>query len=229
MLLSMKQKQMDFHRALMAVRIERLHFAVRFAQMDLATLTTGDWLNLREDFLAFLGQNPDPKRPLLFVGDRGGLVSTRGEPSFPEAFTEKDFRLLQDDVLLILRLAVGDAMETRPACLVVNAPLVVVPQVGHGVPGAGYFTNMLGDTRDQFLFLLLDILRQEAPDRVLRCPQCGLLFVRSYTQEYCSRRCTNRASVQNYRKRIAADLGSLTLAGTDATLRKSKAPAEAGA
>jgi hypothetical protein len=214
MLVSMKQKQADFLRELMAVRIERLRFAVRFAQMDLATLRAGDWLNLREDFLAFLGMSDDPKRPLITVGTRGGLVPCRWDPPFPEDFTEKDFTLLQNEVRTILRSAVGDSMETQPPCIEVKPSLVVVPQGGIGVPGGGYFTNILGPTRDMFLFLLLDVLSQEPPDRVLRCPECGILFVRVYTQAYCSRRCTNKASIRHWRHRQAA----ATLHQADATL-----------
>src|SRR5581483_4368550 len=37
---------------------ERMAFALRFAQSDPAALREGDWLNLREDLVHFLGWNP---------------------------------------------------------------------------------------------------------------------------------------------------------------------------
>jgi hypothetical protein len=204
MLVSMKQKQAAFQHALMAQRRTRLEWAVRFAQMDLATLRAGDWLNVREDFLAFLGQSSDPERELVFVGDRGGLVTTRWEAPFPEDFTEQDFRALQADVCTILHAAAGDNMGEKPSCIGVKTALVVQPQGVSVSPRGGYFTSVFGSTRDMFLFLLLDVLRQEPPDRILRCPECQTLFVRAYTQVYCSRRCTNRASIRNWRTRQEA-------------------------
>lgn len=199
MLVFMKQHQLLFQKTLTAERLERLHFAVRFAQMDLPTLREGDWLNLREDFLTFLGQSRDPDQ-CGAVSPAGGLVSSWGDGPHPREFTEQEFRALHGDVRTILHAAAGDDMGEKPLPTVtVQATLWVRPL--NGVPGGGYLTNLFGPTRDQFLFILLEDLRQEPPDRILRCPECQTLFVRAYTQAYCSRRCTNRASVRSWRAR----------------------------
>jgi hypothetical protein len=202
MLVSMKQHHLSFQKALIALRLERLHFAVALAQYNLSALRDGDWLNLREDFLAFLGQSRDPDRTAT-VSDAGGLVSTRWPAPFPEDFSERDFQILQYEVRTILQAAAGDNMGGFPASIDVKATLQVQPQDGRVSPSGGYITSLHGSTRDQFLFLLLDALRHEPPDRILRCPECHALFVRSYTQAYCSRRCTNRASVRQWRARQA--------------------------
>jgi hypothetical protein len=208
MLGSMKPKQSSFQQALMALRIERLHFAVRFAQTDLATLRAGDWLNLREDFLAFLGQAGGRGKPpkVLMISDKGGLVTCAWEEPFPWEFSEQDFHALQADVNTILRAAAGDNMGEQPPIIGIKTELRVQPTDGRASPRGGYITNIFGPTRDMFLFILLDVLRHEPPDRILRCPECQTLFVRAYTQVYCSRRCTNRASIRNWRTRQGAAL-----------------------
>jgi hypothetical protein len=109
---------------------------------------------------------------------------------------------LQREVSLILRSAAGDTLDEHPGCIEVKTSLVVVPQ-GSVLPYGGYFTNVIGPARDMFLFLLLDMLRQEPPKRILRCPDCQTLFVRTYGQVYCSRRCTNRAGIRAWRQRQA--------------------------
>jgi hypothetical protein len=209
MLVSMKQKQSSFQQALMALRIERLHFAVRFAQMDLATLRKGDWLNLREDFLAFLGQSRDPRR-WPTISDKGGLVTCTWEEPFPweeplpRNFSEQDFRALQEEVRTVLQAAAGDNTGEQPPMIGVKTELWVQPGDGSVFNPGGYITYIIGPTRDMFLFVLLDVLRHEPPDRILRCPECQTLFVRAYTQVYCSRRCTNRAGIRNWRTRQEA-------------------------
>jgi hypothetical protein len=203
MLVSMKQKQPSFQQELMTLRIERLHFAVRFAQMNLATLRAGDWLNLREDFLAFLGQSRDPAR-WLTISDKGGLVTCAWEEPLPQNFSEQDFRALQKEVRTVLHAAAGDNMGEQPPIIGVKTELRVQPLDGRAFNPGGYVTNIFGPTRDMFLFVLLDVLRHEPPDRILRCPECQTLFVRAYTQVYCSRRCTNRASIRNWRTRQEA-------------------------
>ena len=200
MLASMKQPQLSFQKALIAIRLERLSFAVRFAQMDLSAMREGDWLNLREDFLAFLGQSGNPDR-WLSISDVGGLVTTKDEEPFPQHFSEQDFQILQYEVQTIVHAAAGDNMGESPSTIPVRSWLEVQPLDGRVFPSGGYITQILGATRDQFLFILLDALRQEPPDRILRCPECQTLFVRAYTQVYCSRRCTNRASVRQWRAR----------------------------
>lgn len=202
MLAAMKQHQLSFQKALIAIRLERLHMAVSFAQMELATLREGDWLNLREDFLAFLGHSRNPDR-WLAISDAGGLGSDACEAPLPKDFSEQDFRALQAEVLTIIRAAAGDNMGAKPPTITVHTALWVRPLDGGSSPCGGYQTHIWGATRDQFLFLLLDALRQEPPDRILRCPACHTLFVRAYTQAYCSRRCTNRATVRNWRTRHA--------------------------
>ena len=47
-MVSMKQKHMPFHPSQLVTQDARLQFVVAFAQLDLDTLSAGDWLNLRE-------------------------------------------------------------------------------------------------------------------------------------------------------------------------------------
>src|SRR5262249_7897465 len=148
------------------------------------------------------GQRPWDTRPLNPVSDKGGLVTTKGDPPYPEDFSEQDFQALQEDVRTILRAAAGDNMGEHPLQpIVVETKQWLAITDGSMSAWGGYFTRLVGPWRDQFLFLLLDVLRHEPPDRILRCSECRMLFVRAYTQVYCSRRCTNRASVRHWRQR----------------------------
>ena len=199
----MKDTHTAFEHALMVQRHTQLAWVVRFAYLDLATLPPEDWQHLREDFLDFLGWDPEAKRELRSVDNaRGGLMPTRVGPPYPEDFTEQDFRALQREVWTILRGAARDTLDEHPPCIEVKTSLVVV-SLGSAMPRGGYVTNVIGPPRDLFLFLLLDILRQEPPDRILRCPDCQTLFVRTYGQVYCSRPCTNRAGIRAWRQRQA--------------------------
>jgi hypothetical protein len=205
MLFSMKkQKQADYQHALLALRLQRLQFAVRFAQMDLPTLRDGDWLNLHEDMETFLGLS---SAKCHVLSPHGGVIVLPCDEFDPADDDSRDYAGLQADVCTIFAACVGEALRGRPPVTITPQLEVhsVVPTPEASDPGerGGHVIIARGTTREMFLYLLLDDLKEEPRDRILRCPQCHTLFVRVYTQVYCSRRCTNRAGVRTWRARHA--------------------------
>ena len=207
----MKQERMPFspHRAITSE--DRLRFAVRFAQMNLDTLRTGDWLNLREDFLGFLMRGPHVQpysttpmtsivspeaspevfQPLISMGMLGIIPA---EYPSAESFSDDDFRALQADVrdwfssLTHLR-SPGEAW-LPPA----------IPMQGRVALTDGS-SQVLAPVRDLFLWHLFWLLLQEPPDRIRRCSECGTIFFRVKKQAYCSRTCGNRVTQRRWRER----------------------------
>jgi hypothetical protein len=169
----------------------RLQFAIRFAQMDLETLRPGDWLNLRDDLAVFLGY-------ALGIYEReqkGELDTSDLQGTLPQAFTEADFRSLQADVKQVLQSLVHRGMvnlepkEISAAYSLFNSP-----------NGSFRVLRARGTTHDMFLLRLFFLLNQQPLDCIRRCPECSTIFYRIKKQQYCSRACTNKANVRNWRQ-----------------------------
>jgi hypothetical protein len=170
---------------------ERLQIAIDFARMDLDTLRPGDWLNIRDDLATFLGC----KEWHHYQYPAMGWITT-GPDVHPNEFAENDLRALQAEVRRVLQgLVSGD---------ILGAPSVEIRGLFGLLRSASGAEQMLiayGPTRDMFLITLLHLLNQEPLDRIRGCPECGAIFYRIAKQQYCSRPCTNRANIRNWRQR----------------------------
>jgi hypothetical protein len=166
--------------------VQRLRWAVEFAQRDLDGLSDGDWANLRSELAAF----DSWVIPLDQVTSRRARKALRDGTEPPDADprgfalpSERDVRAIQDGVRLTVRMLL-DTDET-----------VIEP--------AKVSFVITRDSRRSWLFrlpgpawggLALALVR-ECPE-----PKCRRWFVASRTNQwFCSTRCQTRASTRAYR------------------------------
>jgi hypothetical protein len=185
---------------------ERMEFALDFARRDLSTLRTGDWLNLREDCLAFLGVFPTvvTQRPL------GGMFTMPDKASWPHEWTDEDFQALQGDTRHILDGWVGPPHPGEPwtaSPYDLRARYTVMPRTPirrktkHPKSSWESFLIVSGDGKALFRLTLLHLLAQASTGAVRRCPECQAIFYRVGKQIFCTRPCSNRANVRTWRQR----------------------------
>lgn len=169
---------------------DRLQFAIRFAQMDLGRLRVGDWINLKEDMQNFLSR-AGPLQPF-------DVKVFLALPSTPAAdLSKEDCQAIQHKMLDMLEKLVDKRGGHKVAPTVKGDGLTfnLLPGPVPVVQGPA--------SSELFGFVLFYLIAQEAKGRVLRCPECQTIFYRHRKQKYCSRTCTNRANVKNWRGRHA--------------------------
>jgi hypothetical protein len=220
MFVSMKQKSRSIHVQFMSSE-DGLQFVIRFAQMDLEALRAGDWLNLWEDFLAFLhlsesrGIGYETMTAVRFkdnarevysptISHRFTGILGEGEAD-PRAVSDEDFAALLGDAQRDAR-TILDAFtrQPRPEDTVEGFVIPVVARCPWGmmVKDQGLLVN--GSALQLFNEHVLYLLGLESPDRILRCPECDTIFYRIQKQAYCSRQCSNRATQRRWRERHEA-------------------------
>jgi len=175
---------------------DRIDFAVKFAQADLANLREGDWLNLREDILAFV-TNPSAR----------GVVMMPTENDL----SREDFKSWQKDVYAIFaglaaHRGIGDrgtrAEQVKTQVKTFSIPTFPVnTKMGVSPFGNSALVMFSGPVRDLFLYRLSLLLDQD-PSRIFRCksPDCDRIFFRIRKQKYCSPRCQTREFMRTWRK-----------------------------
>jgi hypothetical protein len=195
MLSSMKHEPSPQPRYELLSGAEFLEFVISLAQMDLGALRQGDWLNLREDFETYMGREG-------FVSIEGAsgacILATPTQPPLPENFELQHFQALQRVTLPLLQQF---ASQVGSLSIFTDVALSLFPHgFNKSTPGRNQVV-IHGATEQCFLTLLIWLLHQEPPDRILACPECQTLFYRIKQQAYCSRKCGNRATVRNWRAR----------------------------
>lgn len=177
---------------------DRIEFVIRFVNTDLDHLRPGDWLNLRDDFTAFLGM----KEGAGFVW-MGPIHGTPIDPPLPEDFTEGDFKTLQAELTTILTsfvsLKTGGSEGITPRSLKLNASLIPLEMLGPRVEGRA-FLSLTGATRDIFLMMVFMLFAFESTARIGACAECERIMLRTKKREYCSSRCQTRAYMRRYRQ-----------------------------
>ena len=170
---------------------ERVQFAIRFAQRDLAMLSEQDQRILHAELCGF-----------LISGLIGPLLAGRGiivGNLWPFPLPDDTLRTIQKDTGTLLK----EMLESRD----------VVPHPTRGIPLGirirlqslqgvlkRNLVHITGPERDVFYCVLALLLGQEPTDRVQRCPECRTIFYRIRKQKYCSHVCANRVSVRRWRK-----------------------------
>jgi hypothetical protein len=172
---------------------ERLQIAIRFAQANLNTLRPGDWLNLRNDLAIFLGCKAGEQSQYPAAGGVMGGPDIHPED---DKFTEDAIRALQEEMRRLLQGAVDRIPLEAPAVPIQGLFSIMFSSQGTEKRIVGY-----GPTRDMTLVTLLFLLDPEHLDRIRKCPECNSIFYRIAKQQYCSRPCTNRANLRNWRQR----------------------------
>lgn len=182
---------------------ERLQFVIRFAQIDLESLRAGDWLNLREDCLAFLGiEVQGGMLGIQIPRDSGGIIAMPLNSPLPIEFSVEDFKTLQADTRRILDEWVGPAPGEQGMLSPHDIHALYTVTRARRRTGASWVSwlQVQGETRDLFLLVLFHLLSQESMDYVRRCPECRTIFYRIGKQQYHSKQCANRANVRKWRQ-----------------------------
>jgi hypothetical protein len=194
------KRKLKPHTAQRLSRVERLRFLVQFAQVNLTMMRPGDWLNLKDDLQRVLtgavyGPDFDFGTDAPPVPD--GFMAHPVGPPWPETFSKADFARLQAETRVILTEMVLGARETH-APVVAPVPYQVAVKITC-VDGQ-YVLIAEGPLRDVVLWLLFQVLLEGAA-LLVRCPECGTLFLPHRNQEYCGRACTNRVAQRLWRDR----------------------------
>jgi hypothetical protein len=178
----------------------RLEFVIRLANADLDKQRSGDWMNLRDDLLTFLGLG---ERSLGMTA--GPIQVVPLDPPFAHEYPEDDFRRLQGDVRKLLA-GLADS-HSPPGHLDVGATTYTITPVfverlhlyATRLPIGGGFPAAKADVRGSALLLLWVLLAQDS-ESVRRCTECGLFFYRVRRQLYCSKKCVNRVNKRAVRR-----------------------------
>lgn len=182
---------------------DRLQIIIDFARMDLDRLRPGDWLNLREDLTAFVlgeyahGRWSDGDALRHRGQDTKGLVVSYIEGPWPHEMTAEALKDLQRDVRMALTergTIQGPGGVFEQVHLFATWPQVKLASFGSG------FAEIQATARDGVLFVLALLLYALPANALRSCPECGTPFVRVRKQQYCSRRCTNRANMRTWRQ-----------------------------
>jgi hypothetical protein len=217
---------------------DRLVFAVRFMQTKLEELSATARAALKDELEAFLQHAPlfvrTHKEVAIARTATGGIIPrVIGGPKVKD-WTGDAVRELQEEVRALFNYIIesrafqaGDPRYKEPieagrkedggltAISGLDLP-IFWPSVGYSplpVLNAFHVLWATGNAHDLFLLVLNFIITQEPTDKILRCPECKNVFVRIRRQQYCSRTCTKRAVMRNWRK---------TPAGKAAQARSSK-------
>ena len=177
----------------MKTATEENKFAIWFAQRDLSALSRGDLLNLRDDLLHFVVSAEGHTGPII------GSGVSRPAPHQKD-YTVKHFDELQREVKSILAQATdqkyfsGKGPELHKLTFNLIQP-----------SGGQKYIHVSGPVRDVFLIRLFFLLAQEGVDNIKTCPECGIIFYKHVGwQKYCSRRCSNLASVKRFQAKQKA-------------------------
>ncbi|MGA2264296.1 MAG: hypothetical protein ABSH28_23035 [Acidobacteriota bacterium] len=174
-----------------------LKFACEIAgDDDVDHLQRWKLLKWTEDLQSFLGTRDGAN-----VWIPGGILAVPIEPPLPQDYGRDEFRDLQVAIRTVLDGVTREYGMHEHTNIKFSYSLH--PIFGH------YIMNVMGATRDVFLFKLALLLAGEASRIILKCPEpkCGKFFYRVRKQKYCSRLCTVRASVRNKRNGLAKPKG----------------------
>jgi len=179
---------------------DRVRFAVRFASEHVLSLRTPALNKLRGDVAAFLGlTRKGSARPGRFDVQ----VSVLRAP-YPRDATKVMLFRLQRDARNMLEQAV-EGRGFKPTIISDGQNLVLDVVGGSSGPRT---LRIGGSMHAAFLLTLAYLLAGKHGVPVLKCPECGRLFVRVRRQKYCQDACTDKATWRNYpeeKKRLARE------------------------
>jgi hypothetical protein len=197
---------------------DRLPFAIRFANLEVEELRRGDWYNLFDDVIDFVGFRTG--RTLDEARLQARRVSVSPWPvsgNFSFKMNEDTIRTLHADVRQMLNGIMDmrenfDAQERGQRPEREARPQVPEIHIKYWLywrdqdEEATLFHD--GSLRDLFLSTLVFLLARDIA-HLRRCPECQTIFYRVRKQRYCTRTCTNRANMRAFRQTAKGkELGS---------------------
>jgi hypothetical protein len=207
---------------------ERLHFVLRFAEMKLDLLREGDWLNLKEDIMGFLGwfsmrqaeitleavttlQSEVAEMlqgivgiPLQAVADRGTLASSPGRQVY------KRRRLKKARIVKI-----GDGR-------ILYFDVTTVQRLAFDCSTPGELRlSVRAELRDSFFFALGVTLTKADLSRLRQCLTCTRLFYADHgRQQFCSPRCATTQRVKRFRKQQEEEASAIPFSPVSSSVRQ---------
>lgn len=195
---------------------ERISFVLRFVQTDLDGLREGDWLNLREDVVTFLGWSPRWREQITREGVRsvkekvsevlGGIARAFAPytPGDQETHLPRQlsYRVQKEDALRLVdrgkkgfalgvervRLLFFDMSEPGKTRILIETSLEEDGSLGTAA------------LRDAFLFSLLTTLSRLDITYLRRCPVCSRFFYAEHGRQiFCTPQCASRAGTKRFR------------------------------
>ncbi|MGI8784620.1 MAG: hypothetical protein ACR2L2_13330 [Acidobacteriota bacterium] len=176
----------------------RLSFVIDFAERKFLATTNKEWAELKDDLWQFL------------AGD--GLSAIQFWADKTTDLDLLEIQILQGKTRLLLRqvpknrVEEGSTVQT-PQIVIGELSYILVPStrrlLAHpsGRPvGSGSSVWVSGRLSDAFLVTLLFLLsNEESTDRIMRCLECGRIFLRVRRQEFCTAKCADRANKRRWR------------------------------
>jgi hypothetical protein len=191
----MKRETLFDDTPLLTNDVQRFRWAIWFAQLNLASLWTQNWLSLQTELRDFLLSTHGDVEP-------GGLVVHPTDHPVPEEYTREHFAALQTDVNAVLQTVIQARQDTTSLTpLSVHVRLTSVPQRRDATGPERQVLVAEGATRDLVLMRLWGLLAKVNTASLLRCNECGTIFYKQRNQSLCSRTCVNRVSQRRWRER----------------------------
>ncbi len=164
---------------------EAINWLIRFAQLDVPSLSVGDFQNLQFELAAF-----------SIFGNYLGKSYVVSEGRGSQAVVD-NFRLLRkgEAVTLqgVVKEALGRLVKKVPGKLKISVLALEVGSVGD----TGY---CVPSTPNAFEFHAALLLGKHAP-RIRRCNECGKIYrAMRRRQQFCSTQCQNRSGARRYRQ-----------------------------
>jgi hypothetical protein len=167
---------------------------VDLAEFDPELARPGDWLNYRVglDTLARAG-NERMTTHIFNVGNpqRIGTIEQ----------IEAEVRPIHEDLRKVVRQFAGGTSKIQTVPITAS-----VAAVGHKTPRL----LATGSTRDAAILTAVMLLLRPDRSPIAICPEDDRLFVKVRRQQFCSRRCVNRANVRAYRQRMLEEKKDVT-------------------
>lgn len=182
----------------------RINFVLRFVQTSLGELRPGDWLNLEDDMLAFLGWSPrlrdtltvESLTPLkeeaaaMFHGIARAFAPRK--PGDPEAHLPKVLMYGEVKTEAIFRLAGKGRRGVALGVREIHSLYFDFTEPGRLLVEASL--------QDSFLFSLLTTLSRLDVTYLRQCPACSRLFYAVHgRQMFCTPQCASRAGTRRFR------------------------------
>ena len=197
---------------MMTTGIDRIKFAIQFAQADLDSLRPGDWLNLKADLAEFMGSVAGMEMDLA---DIGNVIVQCLTPPRVQDYGQPELRALQGELKPFLA---GVAATSAPPGI--RYPTLTVTTLR--VPALKKPVIMAtGSVRDGFFYQLIALLQTRRPRKNRQVPEVrqSVLATNASTKILWS-----RLREPGQRNRIPrAQKGSSQKTGSDKGCRGAKA------
>ena len=170
-------------------------FGIHFAEIDLSKLKARGLRQLRNQLASALGRDSASVDSVR----AGVLVSRRFDGPSPDQYGRAELGRLQVEVTRLMQSVAGGAHRHLAPIDLGSIRVITLPYKDKSI------WHLQGTVMAVFLHILLLALSQTDNRIVRRCPECPRLVAAEGKRRYCSRRCTNRASMKEFVRRTGRE------------------------